>query len=523
MFDIIIDFIIQKQNDIGILALSILGILYISTLVIFKKFPIVETLILLISVGLAVFVWYITRNLVVTLLNINLIVWAIAVLVLACILVFIVILIRALNFKHRMRFYELTPSNIESNIYAYFDKKSHLLMFTEQFYNIVPKTYKKKKKWYKTVQKIICDGEEMTYKRFLSHLKGFGEKSFNIEIIFNEFTSIKEEVIKSMVTEDGKVRGYVLYNQKLTPAQVYKDSIIKEYATHLYNFFDSMNEPIAYFDIYNNGYVLTDSMKKLLGVEINNLPSELLLSYVVEEDMGIYKKMLLQAEGSNIYYYRLKTVNGIEWFEETRTFEGIYVYNIIHRANFIPRQIKYLTRENLETDIRVVLEASKPFTLVFITLKKVALYAEKMGKDVANVLVDRYFSKLMSNNGNQLRIYKLANADFCLIFTGNLDYERIVSDINSNTSDLMNFDIIFNGNKYQMNNALGIVKSESVSNPSSERFIVAGYEALNLANNTEYNKQFSIYREKKENRNSYQYDNYRVDINNEFLYDKRKI
>jgi len=83
--------------------------------------------------------------------------------------------------------------------------------------------------------------------------------------------------------------------------------------------------------------------------------------------------------------------------------------------------------------------------------------------------------------------------------------------------------IVFNGNKYQMTNALGIVKSESILNPSPERFIVAGYEALSYATNPDYGRPFSIYREKREERPNYQFDKYRVDINNEFLYDKRKI
>lgn len=185
--------------------------------------------------------------------------------------------------------------------------------------------------------------------------------------------------------------------------------------------------------------------------------------------------------------------------------------------------MKYLPKEALENEIKNNQESNRSFTLVFITLKKIASYAEKLGKDVANVLADRYFAQLTSIKMNQSRVYKLSNVDYCLLFTGIADYERIVSEINSNVSELVNTQVVFNGNKYQMNNALGIVKSESVVNPSPERFIVAGYEALSYATNPDYGRPFSIYREKREERPNYQFDKYRVDINNEFLYDKRKI
>ncbi len=523
MLENIINFIIQKQNDIAILAFIILGLLYISTIVLFKRIPILETLVILLSLGLAFFTKYLTRELIILLLGINLIAWAVVELVFACLLLYVIILIRALKYKNKMKFYELTPSNIESNIYAYFDKRSKLLMFTNQFYDILPKDYHNKKRWYRLVKNIVCDGETMSYKKFMNHLREFGEKTFNIEIIFNDFASVKEEMVKSMINENGKLRGYLLYNQKLTPTQLYKDTVMKEYASHMFNFFDSLNEPLAYFDSVNNHYILTDAMKKAIGINEDVITADGLLNYIVEEDVGSYKRMSTQKEGSNKYYYRLKTINGIEWFEETRTFEGMYVYNIIHWAKFSPRQMKYLPKEALENEIKANQDNNRSFVLVFMTLKKIASYAEKLGKDVANILTDRYFAQLTSTKLNQTRVYKLSNVDYCLLFAGTADYERIVSEINSNVSDLLNMQIVFNGNKYQMSNALGIVKSESILNPSPERFIVAGYEALSYATNPDYGRPFSIYREKREERPNYQFDKYRVDINNEFLYDKRKI
>ena len=168
-----------------------------------------------------------------------------------------------------------------------------------------------------------------------------------------------------MITENGKLRGYLLYNQKLTPSQLYKDTVVKEYASHMFNFFDS-NEPLAYFDSANNHYILTDAMKKTIGINEDVITGENLLNYIVEEDVASYKRMLTQKEGSNKYYYRLKTVNGIEWFEETRTFEGIYVYNIIHWAKFIPRQMKYLPREALENEIKLNQDSKRNYWCLYI-------------------------------------------------------------------------------------------------------------------------------------------------------------
>ena len=202
MLEKIINFIIQKQNDIAILGFTILGLLYISTIVIFKKVPIIETLIILLSIGLFFFTKYLTRELIITLLGINLIVWTVAELIFACLLLYVIILIRALKYKNKMKFYQLTPSNIESNIYAYFDKRSKLLMFTDQFYEILPKDYQNKKRWHRLVKNIICDGEKMSYKKFMNNLREFGEKTFNIEIVFSDFASVKEEVVKSMITEN---------------------------------------------------------------------------------------------------------------------------------------------------------------------------------------------------------------------------------------------------------------------------------------------------------------------------------
>ena len=187
MLEKIINFIIQKQNDIAILGFTILGLLYISTIVIFKKVPIIETLIILLSIGLFFFTKYLTRELIITLLGINLIVWTVAELIFACLLLYVIILIRALKYKNKMKFYQLTPSNIESNIYAYFDKRSKLLMFTDQFYEILPKDYQNKKRWHRLVKNIICDGEKMSYKKFMKPFARVGEKTFNIKIVFSDF------------------------------------------------------------------------------------------------------------------------------------------------------------------------------------------------------------------------------------------------------------------------------------------------------------------------------------------------
>lgn len=519
MLQIIVDYIAQKNNDITILAYIVLAILFISSFFTFKKFPLIETIGVLITVGFTCFSYFIKSKYNIVWFGINLSIWAIVEIVMMDFLLFIVKLVKLSKFKKQMRFYELTPSNIESNIYAYLNKKSEVLMYTNQFYEAIGrKTNNKNKKWYRSIQTLIVDGKEMTFKKFMKYIKDFGEKNFSIEIKFSELSTFKTELQKSMISEGNTIKGYILFNQRLTPMQVYKDGLVNEYKGHMYNFFNSMNESIAYLDNQTNEYILTDTMMAVLGTDEKRLSKDDLIRYVVESDLYSFNRSQNQSDGINNYFYRLKTVGGEQWFSESKSFDGMYVYSIIHVANFLPLPIKFLTTSDLENDIQQFITNKAEFTIVFMSLRKIQTYTEKYGKDVSNTLINIYFNKLSINN-----IYRLSYTDFCIILNGKLAYDGLINEIITNTSDLLHLDLSFNGIKYAMNNTLGIVKWDSLSTPSANGYISAAYESLSLASNVEYNKKFSIYKEVKDARNNFHFDNYKVDLDNEFLYGKKKI
>ena len=416
------------------------------------------------------------------------------------------------------RLYQVVPSNIDSGIYIYFDRYSEVLMYTEHFFNKIKMNDDKAKKWYKKAIKFTVDEKEFKYGGFLRYLRQYDEKEFNIVIEFNDFRKEEFTVTKTRITEKGKVLGYILVDKKPTAAEVYQIGSNKEFKLQLYQYFNSLNEAVGYYDNDINNYRLTEKMANRLGITELVIDLDTLKQFISEDDLVNFEKEFKQEKGTVSYRYRLKTVSGLQWHEEVRTVVDGIVYSVFRKLELTPTKVVMNTKQNLEDDMNKLLETEEEFGTMYLAINKVIDIINASGLDFANMVVDNYFGYILEEVLNKdTKIYRLSDFEFAIIINDLTKYDELVRNISANTSPLIKYDLFYGSTKYKLNNNIGLATSKDVLVRSSDALIKALEEALSLAMNEKYHKDFSIYVSKSIKDENYKFEDHVVDIDNKFL------
>lgn len=430
-------------------------------------------------------------------------------------IIHIIFVVRMKSFSRGTKLYQVVPSNIESSIYAYYDPKSKLLMYTSHFYNKVKIPAENKKPWYKQAAKIVCDLKAMTYHELNQYLRGFEDKKFDLTIEFDDYRVVDLKLQKVKIMENDKLRGYILVDQKMSASQLYREGTKKEFKLQLHMFFDSLNEAVAYYDNDLDKYRLTEPMTVKLDTTEQMLGIEELKNYIDEQDIPEFEKMLKQSEGSNTYRYRLKTVAGLEWQEAVKTIEEGVVYSVFRKAEFKYDKVEFGQKKGL---LEAIKNANSEFGLVFMNLKRVSNIIGKKGEEFAEMMIEKYFASLEEFTlKGCAQVFRLSTVEFVLFVKDMEQYDVLVRNISNDVSDLISFDLYSGGNKFRMSNALGLVSTNELVEKEANKYIVAGYEALALASDPNYEKDYSIYFAKKDGNADYKFEDYKVDIDNKFL------
>lgn len=416
------------------------------------------------------------------------------------------------------KLYQMVPSSIASGIYAYFDRDSEVLMYTEHFYNKIKMNDDQAKKWYRNAIKFTVDDNDFKYYGFLKYLRGFDEKEFNIVIEFNDFRKEEFTVQKTKITEGKKTVGYILVDKKPTAAEVYQLGANKEFKLQLYHYFDSLNEAVGYYDNDFEEYRLTELMANRLGITELLISIEQLEEFIHENDRPIFEKQFKQEKGTLSYRYRLKTVTGLEWHEEVRTVDSGIVYSVFRKLELVPNKMAMSTKTDMNNDMAILLQDKKEFGVLYIAIKKIIEIIDDLGLDFANMVLDNYFGYLNEEEfGLKLKVYRLSNYEFAIIVDDGDKYEELVRNISAGISPLIKYDLFYGSTKYRFANNIGLAFSKDVFNKTPEEMFNAANEALELALDEKYAKDFSIYVSKTINDENYKFEDHVVDIDNKFL------
>lgn len=416
------------------------------------------------------------------------------------------------------KLYQMVPSSIASGIYAYFDRDSEVLMYTEHFYNKIKMNDEDAKKWYRNAIKFTVDEKDFKYYGFLKYLKGFDEKEFNIVIEFNDFRKEEFTVQKTKITDNKKTVGYILVDKKPTAAEVYQIGANKEFKLQLYHYFDSLNEAVGYYDNDFEEYRLTELMANRLGITDLLISINKLEEFIHENDRPIFEKQFRQEKGTLSYRYRLKTVTGLEWHEEVRTVESGIVYSVFRKLELTPNKIAMNSKTDMNNDMSLLLQENKDFGVLYIAIKKIIEIIDDLGLDFANMVLDNYFGYLNEELFSlKLKVYRLSNYEFGLIIDELDKYEELVRNISAGVSPLIKYDLYYGSTKYRLGNNIGLALSKDVINKTPEGIFNAVNEALELALDEKYAKDFSIFVSKTVNDENYKFEDHVVDIDNKFL------
>lgn len=404
------------------------------------------------------------------------------------------------------------PSNIESQIYIYLDEKSKPALFTEQFYSLFEHLHIGKNNLKRELSYVSIESYKYNYKQFQKILMKTEERSYKMQFVFAGDFIVPVQLTKRKVINKGRLLGYVFINQNLTVTEVYKENVNNKFKRRQHIFFDLLGKPMAYLDPETKRIILNSRMRKLLKAEESEIAYLAFEQYVFEEDKNLYKSRKIVSDCGEKNYYRLKTINGVEWFEEaTLKFEE-YEYLVLHRTDFSLIKTEMFNYVNLIDDLKNI--TAGPFLLILLAINELPSITESIGKDGAEIVISQYFRNIKSYAGETKRIYKVGQIEYALIIFNTEKYDIIVRDLEKGFTEYLGTDVYLNEMKFSLHNSIGLVNSDSVVEKNAESVVKAGFDALSLATDVNYKKQYSIYQQQKRVDDATNYD---IDLSDDFL------
>lgn len=496
-----------KQNESFLTAvLSLVLVLFFAAFEKKRKLPLLSLLIALSALA-AIFVYCFFPEII--LFGIPFTVLAASYIVLAFFVNLITYAVLNSSFYRRMHLVKVAADSIGHKIYAYLDSHARLLDFTEEFANMLGLKKNKKKHYEEAVSKILVDSQEMGLNVFIHYIGTQEERDYRVALTLEDGRTLKMDLKKRKVISSGTLLGYVL----LSFAGV-RAGEGAEGAT-LNNYLNFLGEPIFYYDFRLRKYVLTREMMNLLGVSENVLGENNFLSIVVSEDMPLISKRDLGDKIQKIHY-RLKTSKGDLWFEESNVnFEG-QKYLIAHRTDFSNLKMNFLDQKSLLETARLVYERNNWLALALVKITNHQKIKQRVGRDAGDVIISRFFSRAGSELGlSSLKIYRLEESVFGLLIDKNDLYNSLLALLNKENNVFVKTEISFNEIQYQVESALGIIGSENAEDSRPETIIRGAYEALELAEDPKYARNYSLYVPKA--KIDLDLDDMGIDLSDDFL------
>lgn len=505
---------IEQQH---ILILAIITLLFLAMLIILliknKKVHWIETLLLIVPLLVIGFDFYaryvkgytyhIEGNETLSLKIISVYIYSLAFLI--ALVIFIVCLCK----KNK------NTKVIDENVCGIYFNENKKLTFNKVFLNVLSFLGSDKKKWNKKCLGIYIDDEDIEYKKLGEYIKNLDGK-FSLRLKF----SFEKELVLILEKIDNK-DGYSLKILDSEICKVIKEQIVKNdtptnNSVSLSKSFESLNEPIGYYDNSIQKYRLTSTMQNKLNLDSKTITCDEFRTFVYFEDYVTYDSLCEQKSGSYKYRYRLKTRDGIEWYEEVRAFDGNELISTFHKISYESSGVAIFDRNILNKDLETRIDKKQEFGIVFLYVEKAQSLIRKLGLDASKIIIENYFNLLKKNLlNNEDNIYKISNSEYCILFSELKDYYNALDKVKKNNSELLKSEVYFEGNKYTITNTLGFVYTDELQEKNSLECIEAGLLSLYLAYNER--SKYHIYSISNVKNEDEEFESYKVDLDNTFL------
>lgn len=394
------------------------------------------------------------------------------------------------KYKAKHRVFKYATLYEQTTILVYLDYKYKPLEINSEFfkdYNRISNF----KEWISHLKVVECSGKQFKPKDFFDIFQD-DSNAFDINIIMEDNSSISKTIVKKEVVYNNEIIGYILVDHQKLITENFRQRFMDIYDLRFFNYMTLINEPIAYFDSYKKIFVLTPKMQETLGIDKKMLTVEKFKEFVFSEDQVDFVDCV---SGAN-RYFNLHTTSGFQLFENRSYIFDNEVYNIIrYYKNISENKVEIKAYDDLIKAINKSF-SSYDFGLIVLSFKHIEDIKVKYGEDYAALVLIKFFQK--ANNGvlrNKLNVFKLNNSDYALLVNRQDDLHLIIRDLEKQTSDLLNANIIIDYKKFDIKPTLGICLVSTLPIKSAELAVKAALEATEEAKR--FNKNFVLYTKKR--------------------------
>lgn len=430
-------------------------------------------------------------------------------------IVILLLLVYLIESSKLVKIYKGIPEKTSKIIYGYLDKKGNLISFNEDFFNDINVSITKAN-WKKNISNIFYNGKKVSYKKFLELVKHSNEViNFTFEV---EGKNYNISFKKTPIFNKREVCGYVLFNELYTNDQ----------NTYLLDMLEEIQIPVAYFSgkASNINFILNDSFKERLGVKEEKMTYSDLKRFVFEEDLEMFLNASKELVNDIRIQYRLKTVKGLEYFEEVKNLRNEDVTTIITLIE-VNEEMVWVENNVLTDEVQNLIEQGVEFGGIILSYSSLLEEASEKKNPLAKDIIKKHLKeikKTLLDEGDL--ISKVSEFEYIILFNNKEKLDNVVNEVYNGKSILLDFEVGFAGEIVSLMNKLGITYS-SDDYETSDDFIKRLNSSLALANNEDYYKNYSIHtttvKEEVEvldnKEEEYSFEKCLIDLDNSFLDD----
>ena len=430
-------------------------------------------------------------------------------------IVILLLLVYLIESSKLVKIYKGIPEKTSKIIYGYLDKKGNLISFNEDFFNDINVSITKAN-WKKNISNIFYNGKKVSYKKFLELVKHSNEViNFTFEV---EGKNYNITFKKTPIFNKREVCGYVLFNELYTNDQ----------NTYLLDMLEEIQIPVAYFSgkASNINFILNDSFKERLGVKEEKMTYSDLKRFVFEEDLEMFLNASKELVNDIRIQYRLKTVKGLEYFEEVKNLRNEDVTTIITLIE-VNEEMVWVENNVLTDEVQNLIEQGVEFGGIILSYSSLLEEASEKKNPLAKDIIKKHLKeikKTLLDEGDL--ISKVSEFEYIILFNNKEKLDNVVNEVYNGKSILLDFEVGFAGEIVSLMNKLGITYS-SDDYETPDDFIKRLNSSLALANNEDYYKNYSIHtttvKEEVEvldnKEEEYSFEKCLIDLDNSFLDD----
>ncbi|HHU20859.1 MAG TPA: hypothetical protein GXZ51_00230 [Acholeplasma sp.] len=374
------------------------------------------------------------------------------------------------------------------------------IIFLESYYQKLP--YKQNE-----IKVAKINNEKVRKNKFYRALK---EKD-----VFLLYLELKNKVLevnykKENIIVDEEVVGKAIYVNILKEGK--KDEYVKLNpfkVEDLVIYANLQKEITMFFDQEINSYRLSENMAHLLGTK-EIITEKAYQEIILASDLPIYLNKEFSKEKPSTYNYRVNSINGIDWVEQSTFFANGRYYDIIKLAKRPQTHYHYLGLGSLEEALKQAKD--KKIALVLLSFTSLRKYL-KQDQRLFESIVHEYFQNVLKEE----TIYKLANLEYAFLIEDKEVYDALLLNLNNEASKLLEAEVYVYENKYEVKNNLAVILNTDLA--PDEDIIKEGLDLLALSKDAKFNKPYSIYVKKEVvvPEAGYDFKSLKIDLNDDDL------